>query len=161
MYSDHLILCRPLLLPSIFPSIRDFSNELGVWIMWPEYWSFSFSISPSNEYSRLISFKIDWFDLLAVEGTLKMVEWNHQFNEHEIMQTLGNDEGQGSLACCMQSVGLQRVWHDLATEQQHVKWPAPSWNIRNIHGVLFSLLHSSSLESEEQKRSKIISQWGK
>ena len=162
MSSDHLILCCPLLLlPSIFPSNRDFSSELAVRIKWPKYWSFSFSISPSNDYSRLISFKIDWFDLLAVEGTLKMVEWNHQFNGHELRQTLGDDEGLGSLACCMASVGLQRVWHDWATEQQqHVNWPALSWNIINIQGVLFSLPHSS-LESEEQKRSKITSQWGK
>ena len=66
------ILCRPfLLLPSIFPSIRVFSNELALHIKWPKYWSFSFSISPSNEYSGLISFRIDWFDLLAVPGTLK------------------------------------------------------------------------------------------
>ena len=69
---NHLILCRPLLLlPSIFPSIRVFSNELPLHIRWPKYWSFSFSINPSNEYSGLISFRIDWFDLLAVQGTLK------------------------------------------------------------------------------------------
>ena len=70
--SNHLILCRPLLLlPSIFPSIRVFSNESVLLIRWPEYWSFSFSISPSNEYSGLISFSMDWLDLLAVQGTLK------------------------------------------------------------------------------------------
>ena len=69
--SNHLILCRPLLLPSIFPSIRVFSNESVLWIRWTKYWSFSFSISPSNEYSGLISFWIDCFDLLAVQGTLK------------------------------------------------------------------------------------------
>ena len=70
--SNYLILCRPLLLlPSIFPSIRDFLNESGLCIRWPQYWSFSFSISPSNEHSGLISFRMDWFDLLAVQGTLK------------------------------------------------------------------------------------------
>ena len=70
--SNHLILCHPLLLlPSIFPSIRVFSNELALCIRWPKYWSFSFSISPSNEYSGLISFRMDWLDLLAVQGTLK------------------------------------------------------------------------------------------
>ena len=70
--SNHLILCRPLLLPpSIFPRIRVFSNESALRIRWPKHWSFSFSISPSNEYSGLISFRIDWFDLLAVQGTLK------------------------------------------------------------------------------------------
>ena len=63
---NHLILCRPLLLPEIFPSIKVFSNELTLCIRWPEFWSFSFSISPSNEYSGLISFRIDWCDLLAV-----------------------------------------------------------------------------------------------
>ena len=72
MPSNHLILCLPLLLlPSISPSIRGFSNESALCIRWPKYWSFSFSISPSNEYSGLIFFRIDWFDLLAVQGTLK------------------------------------------------------------------------------------------
>ena len=72
MPSDHLILCRPLLLlPSVFPSITVFSNESALHIRWPKYWSFSFSISSSNEYSGLISFRMDLFDLLAVQGTLK------------------------------------------------------------------------------------------
>ena len=71
MPSSHLILCCPLLLPSIFPSIRVFSNESALCIRWPKYWSFSFSISPFNEYSGLISFKIYRWDLLAVQGTLK------------------------------------------------------------------------------------------
>ena len=70
--SNHFILCRPLLLlPSVFPSTKVFSNESTLCISWPKYWSFSFSISPSNEYSGLISFRIDWFSLLAVQGTLK------------------------------------------------------------------------------------------
>ena len=68
---NHLILCHPLLPISIFPSIRVFSNESALRIRWPKYWSFSFSISPSNEYSGLISFRMDWLDLLAVQGTLK------------------------------------------------------------------------------------------
>ena len=71
MLSNHLILCRPLLPPSIFSSIRVFSSESAPHIRWPKYWSFSFNISPSNEYSRLISFRINCFDLLAVQGTLK------------------------------------------------------------------------------------------
>ena len=75
--SNHLILCHPLILPSIFPSIRVFSNESALRIRWPKYWSFSFSIGPSNEYSRLISFRIDWFDLLAVRGILKSLLQNH------------------------------------------------------------------------------------
>ena len=76
--SNYLILCRPLLLlPSILPSIRVFSNELVLRIRWPKDWSFSFSISPSNEYSGLISFRIDWLDLLAVQGTLKSLIQHH------------------------------------------------------------------------------------
>ena len=72
MPSNHLILCRPLLLlPSIFPSIRIFSNESALHIRWPKYWSFSFNISPSNEHPGLVSFRMDWLDLLAVQGTLK------------------------------------------------------------------------------------------
>ena len=75
--SNHLILCRPLLLPSIFPTTRVFSNELALRIRWPNYWSFSFSICPSNEYSGLISFRMDWLDLLAVQGTLKSLLQHH------------------------------------------------------------------------------------
>ena len=71
MPSNHFILCRPLLLPEVFPSIRVFSNESILPIRWPKYWSFSFNISLSNEYSGLISFRIDWLDLLAVQGILK------------------------------------------------------------------------------------------
>ena len=78
MPSNHLILCRPLLLvPSVFPSFRVFSNESALPIRWPKYWSFSFSISPSNEYSGLISFRRDWLDLLAVQGTLKSFLQHH------------------------------------------------------------------------------------
>ena len=78
MPSNHLILCHPLLLLlSIFPTIRDFSNELALHIRWPKYWRFSFSISPSSEYSGLISFRIDWLDLLSVQGTLKSLLKHH------------------------------------------------------------------------------------
>ena len=78
MPSNHLILCHPLrLLPSIFPSIRVFSNELALRIRWTKYWNFSFSISSSNEYSRLIFFRIDWLDLLAVQETLKSLFQHH------------------------------------------------------------------------------------
>ena len=80
MPSNHLILCRPLLLPpSIFPSIRVFSYESVLRIKWPKYWSFSFSISPSNEHSELIFFRIDWLDLLAVQGTLKSLLQHHSW----------------------------------------------------------------------------------
>ena len=78
MPSNHLILCLPFLLPpSIFPSIKVFSNESALHIRWPKHWSFSFSISPSNEYSGLISFTMDWLDLLAVQGTLKSLRQHH------------------------------------------------------------------------------------
>ena len=78
MPSNHLILCCPLLLlPSVFPSIRVFSNESALRIRWPKYWSFSFNISPSNEYSGLMSFRMDWLDLLAVQGTLKSLLQHH------------------------------------------------------------------------------------
>ena len=81
MLSNSLILCHLLLLlPSIFPSIRIFSSESALHIRWPKYWSFSFSIGPSNEYSGLISFKTDWFDFLAVQGTLKSLFQHHNSN---------------------------------------------------------------------------------
>ena len=91
MASNHLVLCHSLLLlPSIFPSIRAFSDELVHCLRWPRHWSFSFSISPSNEYSGLISFRIDWFDLLAVQETLKsLLQYNsskHQFISLELIQ---------------------------------------------------------------------------
>ena len=80
--SNHLILCHPLLLlPSVFPSIRVFSKESILPIRWPKYWNFNISISPSNEYSGLISFRIDWFDLLAVQGTLKSLLQHHSWKE--------------------------------------------------------------------------------
>ena len=82
MPSNHLVLCFPLLLlPSLFPSIRVFSKKSALRIRWPNYWTFSFSISPSKEYSRLISFRIDWFDLLAVQGTLRSLLQYHSLKE--------------------------------------------------------------------------------
>ena len=77
MPSSHLILCHPILLLSVFPSIKVFSGESALRISWPKYWSFSFSISPSNEYSGLISFRMDWLDLPAVQGTLKCLLQHH------------------------------------------------------------------------------------
>ena len=86
MPSNHLILCHPLLLlPSIFPSIRVFSKESVLFIRWPKYWSFSFSISPSNEHPGLISFRMDWLDLLAVQGTLKSLQHHSGTIESVIM----------------------------------------------------------------------------
>ena len=87
MPSNHLILCCPLLLlPSIFPSIRIFSNESALCIRWPKYWNFSFSINPSNEHSGLISFKMDWLDLLAVQGTLRVFS-NTTVQKHQFFGT--------------------------------------------------------------------------
>ena len=83
--SNHLILCHSLLLPSIFPSIRVFSSESVLRIRWPKYWSFSFSISPSNEYSGLISFRMDWLDLLEVQGTLNSLLKHHL--KHQFFNT--------------------------------------------------------------------------
>ena len=91
MPPDHLILCHPLLLlPSIFPSIRVFSNESALRIRWPKYWNFSFSISPSNEYSGLISFRMDWLDLLAVQGTLK----SNMITDQMLMFNKGSSESK-------------------------------------------------------------------
>ena len=88
LLSNHLILCHPhLLLPSVFPNIMVFSNDLALHVRWPKYWSFSFSISPSNEYSGLISFRIDWLDLLAVQGTLKSLLKYHS-SKASILQCL-------------------------------------------------------------------------
>ena len=85
--SNHLILCHPLLLwPSTFTSVRVFFNELALCIRWPKYWSFCFIISPSNEYSELISFRMDWFDLLAVQGTLKSLLSHHSFKGVKVIQ---------------------------------------------------------------------------
>ena len=85
MPSNHLILCHPLLLlPSIFPNIRVFSNESSLPIKWPKYWSFSFSMRPSNEHSGLISFRTDWFDLLAVQGTLKNLQHHSSILRHSV-----------------------------------------------------------------------------
>ena len=86
MPSNHLVLCRPLLfLPAIFPSIRVFSNESVLHIRWPKYWRFSFSISPSSECSRLISFRMDWLDLLAVQGTLKSFLQHHSLKAFSLV----------------------------------------------------------------------------
>ena len=86
MPSNRLILCHPLPLPSIFPSIRVFSDESALHIRWPEYWSFSSTISPSNEYSGLISFRVGWFDLLAAQGTVKSLLQHHHSSKASILQ---------------------------------------------------------------------------
>ena len=100
MLSNHLILCRPLLLlPSVLPSIRVFSNESAPRIRWPKYWSFSFNISPSNEYSGLISFRMDWVDLLAVQGTHKSL-LQHYSSKASILQCSAMFIVQHSTSIC-------------------------------------------------------------
>ena len=115
MPSNHLILCHPLLLPSIFPSIRVFSKESVLHIRWPKYWSFSFSLRPSNEYSGLISFMIDWFDLLAIQGTLQSLLQYHSSKE-SIIQNWFPLGWTGWIS--LQSKGLSRVFSYI-TVQKH------------------------------------------
>ena len=96
MLYNHLSLCGPVfLLPSIFPSIRVFSTESAFHVRWPKYWSFSFSISPSNEYSWLISFRVDWFDLLAVQGTLKVARFYSHCQAISFILQMGKQPGRG------------------------------------------------------------------
>ena len=89
--SNHLILCHPLLLPSIFPCIRVFPNDSVLCIRWPKYWSFSFNISPSDEYSGLISFRMNWLDLLAVQGTLKSILQHHSSKASVLQLSSGSN----------------------------------------------------------------------
>ena len=111
MPSNHLILCCPLLPPSILPSIRVFSNESVLGIRWPKYCSFTFSISPSNEYSGLISFRNDWFDLLAVQGTLKSLLQHHNYGKHQFFCS------QVSLEKAMAPHSSTLAWKMLWTEE--------------------------------------------
>ena len=118
MPSNHLILCRTLLLPSIFPSIRVFSNESVLHIKWPKYWSLSFNTSPSKEYSGLISFRIDWLDLLAVQGTLKI--------KHKI------------LVARIEKWNI--IWRVYASGQTSLHWP-----ILFLHQLFFIVFELMSL----------------
>ena len=115
MSSNHLILCCSLfLLPWIFPSIRIFSNELALHFRWPRYWNFTFRISSSNEYSGLISFKIDWFDLLAVQGTLKSL-LQHHISKARCFWANSKRCWRTGKPGTLQSMGLQRGGHHWAT----------------------------------------------
>ena len=115
MPSNHLMLCQPLLLlPSIFPSIRVFSNESVLCIRWPKYWSFSFNISPSNEHPGLISFKMDWLDLLAVQGTLKSL-----LQHHSSKALIHSSEHPGLIYFRMEWLDLFAVQGTLKSLPQH------------------------------------------
>ena len=122
MPSNHLILCRPLLLlPSIFLSIRVFSNESALRIRWPKNWSFSFNISPSNEHPGLISFKMDWLDLLAVQGTLKSLLQHHS--------------SKASVFCAQLSFFIVQLSHPYMTTGKTI-----AWNRWTFVGKVMSLL---------------------
>ena len=118
MSSNRFVLCCCLLLPSIFPSIRVFPNVSALRIRWPKYWSFSISISPSNEYSRLISFRIDWFDVLAVQGTLKSLLQHHSskapiLSSSYIWMYLDHKEGRKPKNWCFWTVMLEKTRNSL------------------------------------------------
>ena len=129
MPSNHLILCRPLLLlPSIFPSIRVFSSESVLHIRWPRCWSFSFSISPSNEYPGLISFRMDWFDFLAVQGTLKSILQHHS--------------SKGSILWCSAFCKVQ-LSHPYMTNEKSIALTIWSF-VGKVMSLLFNMLSSLS-----------------
>ena len=119
MLSNHLILCCPLfLLPSIFPSIRVFSNESVLRIRWPKYWSFSFSISRSNEYSGLISFRIDWIDLFAVQRILKSLLQHHSSKASILWRSaffIVHHDHEDQPCCFMPEITEMQRWRQLAT----------------------------------------------
>ena len=115
MPCNHLILCHPLLFPpSIFPSIRVFSNESVLCIRWPKYWSFSFNISPSNEYSGLISSRMDWLDLFAVQGTLKNLLQNHS-SKVSILQ-------HSAFFYCPTLTSIHDYWKNHSLDQTDLCW---------------------------------------
>ena len=131
MPSNHLILCRPLLLlPSVFPSIRVFSNESVLRTRWPKYWSCSLSISLSNEYSGLISFRMDWLDLLAVQGTLKSL-LQHQGNQCQYSTTTSSSEGEGNQKTCTVLPPAGKEEKDFYTQERNdslfSKWRSKNW----------------------------------
>ena len=125
---NHLILCCPLLLlPSIIPSIRVFSNESVLCIRWPKYWSFSFSISPSNDYSRLTSFRIDWLDVLAVQRTLKSLLQHHSLVQFSSVQSLSHVWLFVTLwiAACQTSLPITNSWSKASVLQRSAFYIVP------------------------------------
>ena len=145
MPSNHLILCRPLrLLPSIFPSIRIFSNESVLRIKWPKYWSFSFSISPSNEYAGLISFRMDWLDLLAVQGMLK-----HLLQHHSSKAS--------ALQCA--AFFIVQLSHPYMTTGKTIA--LTRWTfVRKVMSLLFNMLTSIKIPISKKKKKRNLNTFG-
>ena len=141
MPSNHLVLCHPLLfLPSIFPSIRVFSNESALPIRWPKYWSFSFSLSPSNEYSELISFRIDWLDL-AVQGTLKSLLQHHS-----------------SIASILQCSAffMVQLSHPYMTTEKTIAWSRRTF-VSKVMSLLFNTLSEFIIAFLPRNKNLLIS----
>ena len=153
MPSSHLILCRPLLLlPPIPPSIRVFSNESTLRMRWPEYWSFSFSISPSSEHPGLISFRMDWLDLLAVQGTLKSLLQHHSSKAHPLCAKISskswshtNEQGQQMPGSVKLSLRRERVILHVILEKDK------AWEGRERKGYMCATLNSVVRGSLSQK----------
>ena len=144
MPSSHLILCCPLLLlPSIFPTIRVFSNELALDIRWPKYWSFSFTISSSNEYSEMISFRMDWLDLLAVQGTLKSL-FQHHSSKASIFGTQPSLWSNSHIHTWLLEVHCNS-WLSAATALPFQRWE--SWGIEKPSDLWLRCCDSSTSQS--------------
>ena len=142
MPSNHLILCRPLLLlPSIFPSIRVFSNESALHIRWPKYWSFSFNISPSNEHSGLISFRMDWLDLFAVQGTLQCLLQHHSSKE--------------SILCCS-AFFIVQLSHSYITTGKTIALTKQTF-VDKVMPLLFNMLSRLAITSLPRSKCLLIS----
>ena len=161
--SNHIILCHPLLLlPSIFPSIRVFSNQSVLHISWPKYWSFSFNISPSNEYSRLLSFRMDWFDLLAVQGTLRVFS-NTTVHKLQFFPTSEAFPLTQFFASCGQSIEVSASasvlpmniqnwsplgWTDwISLQSKGLSESSPTPQFKSINSLLLSFLYRPTLTS--------------
>ena len=147
MPSNHFNLCHPLLLPSLFPSIRVFSNESLLRIRWPKYWSFSFSISPSNEYSGLISFRMDWFDLFAVQGTLKSLLQHHS-SKASILQCSAFFMVQLSHLYMTSGKNVALTTH--SKNKDYGIWSHQSWQIdkETVETVIDFILGSSKITAD-------------
>ena len=139
MPSDHLILCHPLLLPPLItPSIRVFSNESVLCIRWPKYWSFSFSISPSSEYSGLISFRMDWLDLLAIQGTLKSLHQHHNSKASILWCSILDMRRWeiGLIYLLLKTSNSLKAYSAISSFTQNTECLIPELSTLNLQGVL-------------------------